>query len=495
MKDFDTLSDRAKRQRSKHLLKTHSTAELAFATSMSLRSSGAADAASILKDVTTSSPSHAAKYKTAYRAADLPLCKEISGDLALSDLVEDKMTRESYQLIRKRELQNNARVYPSYHKVSDAKTRCYPPDIKVTETLAEVPLQSLLHYIASRILSVQNDVIQTLSEDKVRSLELIAKYGFDGSSDQKQYKQKFEDEDASDASILLTSLVPLRITSSNDKNLLIWQNPKPSSPRFCSPIKLQYIPENVTLNLEKNSYVKDQIAKLASLVTIIDGKVITVNFKLLFTMIDGKVRNTITITKSNMRYYLCGATSKQFNNLDEVSLLPVNEKNLRYGLASLHAWIHFMEYFLHLGYKLGTKKWQSRSIEDKENVKMQKETIQKGFKLRLELIVDAPKVGGFGTNNDGNTVRRFFAYSSESAEILGLDAELLKRAHIIMQVLSCGYAVNADLFKSYCIETAIMLVQSFSWYCMTTSIHEVLIHGSLIIEWAPLSIGNYPKKP
>lgn len=144
---------------------------------MSLRSSGAADAASIVKDITTSSPSHAAKYKAAYKASDQPQCKEISGDLALSDLVEGKMTRKTYQLIRKRELQNHVRVYPSYHTVSAAKTRCYPPGINVTETLAEVPLQSLLHHITSRILSVQNDVILTLSQEEVRSLELTAKYG------------------------------------------------------------------------------------------------------------------------------------------------------------------------------------------------------------------------------------------------------------------------------------------------------------------------------
>ncbi|KAF2902159.1 hypothetical protein ILUMI_04034 [Ignelater luminosus] len=59
---------------------------------MSFRASGAADAASGLKDITTTFPSKAAKYKTAFKAADSSPCKEISGDLALSNVVK-KVTR------------------------------------------------------------------------------------------------------------------------------------------------------------------------------------------------------------------------------------------------------------------------------------------------------------------------------------------------------------------------------------------------------------------
>ena len=85
-------------------------------------------------------------------------------------------------------------------------------------------------------------------------------------------------------------------------------------------------------------------------------------------MIDGKVRNTITITKCNMRWYLCGATSKDFNKLDRVTALQVKQVNLEYGSATLHAWIHLMKYFLHIEYKLENKKWQARSEKEKESV-------------------------------------------------------------------------------------------------------------------------------
>ena len=489
LKEFDDLTDRTKRRRSQDLVKGHSPAELSYATCMSLRASGSSEAASVIKKLSTKSSSELQKVKKAIDV-DLNPRKEISGDVALSDLVEGKMTRKTYRLIRKREVENNACVYPSYHKVEAAKSRCYPPGIKVTETTAEVPLQSLLNHRTSRILSAQSLVINSLPQEQIKTLQLFVKWGFDGSSEQSQYKQKFDDESASDSHMLLTSLSPLRLTSSEDENFGIWQNPKPSSPRFCSPIKIEFIRETTASTLRENKYVEDQIAKLVPFETIIDGKEVTVTFKLLFTMIDGKVRNTITITKSNMRCYLCGATSSKFNNLEQVRVLPVDKKNLEYGLATLHAWIHFMEYFVHIGYKKDNKKWQARSVKQKESAESRKLAIQKGFKTRIGLDIDKPKPGGSGTSNDGNTARRFFEKSSVSAEILGVEVELLNRAHIIMQVLSCGFAVNVDLFQNYCIETARLLVKTYPWYYMPTSIHEILIHGYLVIEWAPLPIGS-----
>lgn len=86
---------------------------------------------------------------------------------------------------------------------------------------------------------MQDDVIARLTSDHVKDLLLIVNYGFDGSSGQSQCKQKIQDENASDCSILLISLVPLCLTSGN-QDVLVWQNPKPSSPRFCSPIKVNY---------------------------------------------------------------------------------------------------------------------------------------------------------------------------------------------------------------------------------------------------------------
>lgn len=172
---------------------------------------------------------------------------------------------------------------------------------------------------------------------------------------------------------------------------MIWKNPAPSSPRFCRPIRLQFLHENVESTLNEKKYIEDQIASLLPFETVWDGKEIIIHYEMVFTMIDGKVCNSITSTTSSMRCYLCGATSQQFNNLDFVKNKVIDVSNLRYGLSTLHAWIRCFEYLLHLGYKLESKKWQPRSTEDKNMCMIRKRTIQKGFKTQLGLLLIAQK--------------------------------------------------------------------------------------------------------
>lgn len=95
----------------------------------------------------------------------------------------------------------------------EAKRKCYPlkSNISVTECSAVVKLQALLDHTANRILLTQMDVIKSLASENVRNLNLICKWGCDGTSGQNMYKQKFSDDDGSksDANIFFTSLVPL----------------------------------------------------------------------------------------------------------------------------------------------------------------------------------------------------------------------------------------------------------------------------------------------
>lgn len=158
-------------------------------------------------------------------------------------------------------------------------------------------------------------------------------------------------------------------------------------------------------------------------------------------------------------------------------------------MSSLHAWIRFFECCLHVGYKLDIKKFQARSSDDKESVQTRKENIQKGFRLRLGLIVDQPKPA-FGSSNDGNTARRFFENSTTSASITGVNEDLIKRFHVILQALSSGHEINPITFQDYAIQTARDFVHLYPWYYMPTSMHKILIHGKEIINSALLPIGQ-----
>lgn len=56
--------------------------------------------------------------------------------------------------------------------------------------------------------------------------------------------------------------------------------------------------------------------------------------------------------------------------------------------------------------------------------------------------------------------------------------------------MSSGFSVNVAAFEKFCFETAELFTTLYSWYCMPTTVHKVLIHGGQIIDWAPLPIGQ-----
>lgn len=207
-------------------------------------------------------------------------------------------------------------------------------------------------------------------------------------------------------------------------------------------------------------------------------------------MIDGKVAQVLTDTPSSSTCTICGATPRQMNDLTKVTARPDNEDSYQYGLSTLHAWIRCMEMILHISYNFSFKTWSATS-EEKKRLKQEKKTlVQKRFRDELGLIIDQPRQVS-GNTNDGNTARRFFYNASCSAEITGVDMNLIKRLYIILQALSSGVMINAEKFGSYAMETARIYVSNYAWYYMPSSVHKILIHGENIIKhFAVLPIGQ-----
>ncbi|KAH9640874.1 hypothetical protein HF086_015213 [Spodoptera exigua] len=143
-----------------------------------------------------------------------------------------------------------------------------------------------------------------------------------------------------------------------------------------------------------------------------------------------------------MRCYICGATSKEFNDLNIKKTVDIDA--IQFGLSVLHARIRFFETILHLAYKIPVQKWQLRSENDKGIVKQKKAEIQTKFREQMGLLVNVPKAG-FGNTNDGNTSRRFFANPEITAEITGVDLNLIKRLKVILEVISSSNKVDLTL--------------------------------------------------
>ncbi|XP_046401579.1 uncharacterized protein LOC124167643 [Ischnura elegans] len=133
--------------------------------------------------------------------------------------------------------------------------------------------------------------------------------------------------------------------------------------------------------------------------------------------------------------------------------------------------------------------WKIKSADgSKIAMERRKKIVQNGFRSRMGLIVDLPKPG-FGTTNDGNTARRYFANPALSAEISGISENLITRFSVILRAVSTGIRVNDKTFSAYCLKTAKIYVKLYPWFHMPPTIHKVLLHGAEIVKNATLPIG------
>lgn len=134
---------------------------------------------------------------------------------ALALFVNAKMTKFQYNLIRNEAKERQCKIYPSYDKLKKEKQSCYPPreTIQISDISAEVELQTLIDHTVTRIMTIQNSVLDRIHNDE--NLTIIIKWGCDGSSGHSNYKQKFDDSttSSSDSELFVISMVPLQLYS------------------------------------------------------------------------------------------------------------------------------------------------------------------------------------------------------------------------------------------------------------------------------------------
>lgn len=487
--DFVGLSASAKKKRTRMLVAGHSPEELAYATQTSFTKIGKRNMATVIKTVTVSSPK---SLRTIKRRKVTPrFIRPYTPDEALALITNSKLSVDQYKQIRRGAKERGCDIYPSYDRVLTARKECYPNDIMITETKGEVKLQSLLDHTAQRLVKVQLDVIAgVVIDDGNSKLYLKSKWGFDGSSSQSEYKQRFiEDAAASDADILLTSLVPLQLVMKREENeTILWQNPRSSSTRFCRPIRYQMLKESHMVLKDEDDYINRQIAALNPTQIEIGDRTVNIEHILLETMLDGKAANALSDNKSSQTCNICKATPNHMNDIDAVIQRPCNKDLYVYGLSTLHAHIRLFECVLHISYRKEHKTWRvTKNI--KEAVDEKKRAIIEEYRCRTGLLVDTVKQGS-GSTNDGNTARTFFEDPALAAEITGVDKDLISRFSVILKALSCSYDVNPKAYKEYSLETARLFVTKYQWYKMPSSVHKILIHGADVIGSLVLPIGQ-----
>lgn len=422
-------------------------------------------------------------------------CSESNAAEVLALIIDTNLTKQQYWHIRNFV---NSKVsfslFPSYEKVLREKKKSYPNSkyIAVSESKAEVDLQNLLDHTASRILDLQFEVWKDEPGININNLVLIGKWGFDGSSGYNEYKQRFNSNTLQDNSLFVTSYVPLQLVTKSAKPedaKIIWKNPRPSSTRYCRPIRFQFKKETSEVCIAERDYFKQKIDMLKHTEYSKFEKKIYVEHKLQLTMVDGKVCNSLSQT-SSAKCYICKANPKEMNDIEACLQKVVHKENYEFGLSPLHSYIRFFEYFIHVAYRLDLKKWQIRSTDEKNKFMDRKREIQSKFRSEMGLLVDRPRPGGSGTSNDGNTARRFFNNPGLAAKITGVDEGLITRCAVLLQAMTSGYKINIDKFKIFALDTAKALVEKYPWFYLPPSVHKILLHASAVIEDAIVSIGE-----
>lgn len=418
-----------------------------------------------------------------------------TNDEALALFIDLKLTKSKYKLLKKRFKEKNADILPSYKNITTAKLQCYPQssDIQVNENGATIKLQGLLDHTAKRIFDIE-EVHSNHDIKDIKNFKLKVKYGCDGTSGLNPYKytSEYYQNPSSNSSLFLVSMVPLSLQSA-DESITVWQDNKTSSPNSCLPIAIHFEAETKGKIIQELENIKKQINRLKKGKFEINGIIYNVDYELMCTMVDGKVCQVITETNSASNCTVCGATPVEMNDLKKIKAKDENVDSFQYGLQTLHAWIRFMECILHIAYKITIQQWKCKGQEQKKICQERKQLIQTEIRKRLGLIVDAVRQGS-GSTNDGNTARKFFANYEIISEITGVNCQLLKNMYIILQVMSCGKAIDVIKFQNLATETAKIYVQNYSWYYMPASLHKVLIHGAKIINSFVIPIGQLSEK-
>lgn len=400
-------------------------------------------------------------------------------------LIEDaKLSKHQYQLIRSQLNVRNAKLLPHYKDLSDAKKRCYPPNVEITESRVTLVLQDTLNHALQRLIQI-SEVREKIVQENASVMKLILKYGCDGASGFSAHKQVLPQDTKSDESIFSVSMVPLILESESS---VIWKNPHPASVKFCIPLTFCFEKESSERTRFEINRIEEEINNLLPTILHIDTLQCKVNHVMTLTMVDGKVCQALTETPSAATCYVCKANPSEMNNLEKVNQKVVNSENFQFGLSTFHAWMCFMNCILHIAYRLEFCQWRI-PLNKKDTAKEAKTRIQNEFRRRTGILIDIPQSGA-GNSNSGNTARRFFRDPQLTSEIAGVNVELIKRFGIILQVMSSSRKINTMQFKIYTEQTAKLYVELYSWFYMPSSVHKILVHGAEIIERAILPIGQ-----
>ena len=193
---------------------------------------------------------------------------------------------------------------------------------------------------------------------------------------------------------------------------IIYRNSLPNSPHSCRPIRLSYQPEDKAAILSEAADLDQQVKDLVPFV-LSENPRVSVSFRALMTMIDGKVLQELTKSPASSSCPICHKTYRQIAQPD--GDFEPKDGSLEFGASILHFGIRAIEALFHIGYRQDVKKSRTPlSPEEKEMVANRERDVKAQFREKLGLIIDQRRDGGAGNTTTGNVARKAFDHPGEN---------------------------------------------------------------------------------
>lgn len=118
------------------------------------------------------------------------------------------------------------------------------------------------------------------------------------------------------------------VLEEEDSEKILWENPKPDSPRFCKVLEFFFKKETKEYINERIHFYEYKIAQLPPL----EYENILITFDFDKTMVDGKVQNAMTDSSSRS----CSICDAKYSELLDVHNMHYFGDKLKYGIPYLH---------------------------------------------------------------------------------------------------------------------------------------------------------------
>ena len=430
----------------------------------------------------------------------------IDPDRYLAHMIYTGMSKEGHrdqmQMFNK---ENGTKIVPGYEKILEAKERCYPEGIEVTHKRASIPLKNLLHKSIARLYEAYEDEIEEATS-KIQSddeyylkTEMLVMWGMDGTTGQARYNQANSKEDGeimNDSSLMTVTMTMLKLIHRDEEGdeatiTTIWENESPQSTHSCRPIQLEFQKESEAYIKQTKKNIDEQIEDLPThLLKMHNGQNLAISYRFYFTMIDGKVMNVVTGTRSAQNCPFCGATPTQMRNMNMIGKFKVKNNVFEFSIQPMHSTMNTVKNLYNISYREGINKQQIRKEDDKTKFKETKKEVQERMRDAFHVRINEPRSGGAGTSDTAAVARKLLKEPEKLAETLHLDKEVVKRISVVMNAICCSEKLDPKKFGDYCKETYKKYLEVYGWYPPCASLHKVLEHAKDCVITLPMSLGK-----